>query len=133
MSLYSYCVLCKYTIKNLWVVAICAIAYLANKTFGYQITLPYLAYICRCYLNDFICGVAFPAYVNALLQYSNRKPLKSPFIIMGMMCFFGLFWEFAAPLFVPYSVSDPYDILCYIFGGVFYWLLAEIVFRRNIS
>ena len=81
-------------------------------------------YFFRCYFNDLLCGLAFPAFVNELLIINRFIPIqKLAYIILEMFCC-GLIWEYVAPQFVPTATSDPIDILCYILGGIFYWVIA---------
>lgn len=106
------------------------IIYFLNKRFCGYIPWQHIAYICKNHLNDFVCGLIFPAYINIILYLDERRTLKSPFIIMGVMLCCGLFWEYAAPLLIPYSVSDPFDVMCYIGGGYVYSLLVNFFIRR---
>ena len=74
------------------------------------------------YFNDFLGGVAFLAYTNLLLALVRprwmirRLPVAVVYIFL---C--GLFWEYVAPLVVPDSVSDPWDVFAYCVGAVAYW------------
>jgi hypothetical protein len=37
----------------------------------------------------------------------------------------GLVWEFITPLYKKSSVADWWDVIAYMCGGVFYWILTK--------
>ena len=43
----------------------------------------------------------------------------------------GVFWEYVTPLFRVETVSDPFDILTYIVGGILYWLLSMCIIHKK--
>lgn len=88
----------------------------------------------HCYLNDIICPLFVIPFTNILLSIvscaSNQRKIKVDFQLsrifpIVMFCFIcGLYWEYESPN--PNSISDPYDILCYICGGISYWTLKRL-------
>ncbi len=46
----------------------------------------------------------------------------------------GSIWEYVTPVMKPSSISDPIDIVCYVCGGIIYWLILRIskwLFTQN--
>ena len=79
------------------------------------------------HVNDFIGGIAFLAYTNVLLALVKPdKMIKSPLVALAFIFGCGLFWECAAPLFVPGSVGDPLDLASYVLGGCAYWTIKHL-------
>ena len=84
------------------------------------------------HFNDFLGGLAFMAYTNLLISLVEpRFRIRNPFIGVAYIFCCGLFWEYAAPLFVPDSVSDPWDVLAYSLGSVAYWVVRTVGSRRR--
>ena len=80
------------------------------------------------HLNDFLAGLFFPAYTNLIVSYSKaRKLLRVDtlprILVLILACSF--VWEFIAPLFLPFSKGDLLDIICYVLGSIFYWLIKR--------
>ncbi|MCH4181160.1 MAG: hypothetical protein PHR15_01360 [Atopobiaceae bacterium] len=76
--------------------------------------------------NDYLAGVAFLAYTNLLfdaVRPSHRivRPLTCGAYILGC----GLVWEYVVPLLIAHSISDPWDLLAYLLGGMTYWLIER--------
>lgn len=128
LSFYRYV---KMKRKNVMVIATCIFFYMINKCiltccFSYH---SILSLFFHCYLNDVLCGILFPAYCNLLLE--NRYAALNRLWKIELLLFCcGIFWEYGAPFFVPNSISDPWDIIAYMSGGLIYWLLI-IYMRRN--
>lgn len=84
------------------------------------------------YFNDFLGGLAFLAYTNLLIDLvRSRYRIQRLFIAISYIAACGLFWEYVAPLFVPNSVSDPWDVLAYCLGGAAYRVLDASRLRAN--
>ncbi len=103
----------------------CSFIYIINKNFNHIIEIPVLKEFCQCYLNDIVCGIAFPPYINVVLIFFKYYQLKELHYLLSLMLCFGILWEYFFPLFIPYMTSDSLDILCYVFGAFIYWLLAK--------
>lgn len=80
---------------------------------------------CVCYLNDLMCPLLFFAYVNLLLLMVGKE-LNGCFKILAVSFYVGLVWEFLAPVVKPSSVTDFWDLACYMTGGLLYWALLNI-------
>ena len=85
------------------------------------------------YLNDVLAGILIVGIVNILSIYGNQRRLlliKLPrILIFTFLC--GMFWEYVTPLYIHYSVSDPIDVVAYMFGGFCYWIMVRL--NRVIS
>ena len=112
--------------KDKKIVIICLVIYVINRLLKSHITIPVIGYFCRCYLNDFICGIGFCAYFNYILQKGNGKALEKYYQIFIMIFCIGMLWEYFFPIIIPYSISDKYDVLAYVLGGSIYYLLNKL-------
>lgn len=77
-----------------------------------------------CYFNDVVGGVTFMAYCGLVFEQYHRSMTKVWQIILLMMCC-GFFWEYVIPIFRPNTISDLWDILAYVCGGIIYWLIIR--------
>ena len=69
------------------------------------------------YLADFLAGGMMVILLFAALRLAHRKPPR-PWHCLALALVCGLFWEFITPLDLPRSVSDPWDILAVLRGGI---------------
>jgi uncharacterized membrane protein YvlD (DUF360 family) len=84
------------------------------------------------HFNDFLGGIAFLAYTNIL--FDLVKPgyrIRRLWACLAYIFLCGVFWETVAPLFIPRSVGDPYDLIAYALGGAVYWALSTAVLRTS--
>ena len=77
-----------------------------------------------CYFNDLMAPMFMLSYSNILLHTVNRKITKLLYVI-AFCLFIGAVWEFFAPFIKKGAVWDPFDILCYLIGGLFYWMIQN--------
>lgn len=96
--------------------------YIVNRLTKAYNEIPYIGYLCKCHLNDFIGGVVFVAYVNILFEKSKYPKLEKCSHICLLMLLCGCFWECVCPIFLTYSTADFLDVISYILGGIVYWL-----------
>lgn len=99
--------------------------YCLNNVLLKRISSGALHYFLVCHLNDILCPVFFFSYSNMLLRMVGRelKTLRQ-ILLFGALVGFG--WEFIAPLVNPRSVSDYYDLLCYLLGsGIYYFTVKR--------
>lgn len=68
------------------------------------------------YFADFLAGGMMVILLFAVLHLSHRKPPR-PWYCLALALVCGLFWEYITPLYLPRSVSDPWDILAVLLGG----------------
>ena len=68
------------------------------------------------YFADFLEGGMMVVLLFAVLHLAHRKPPRLwHCLALALVC--GLFWEYITPLYLPRSVSDPWDILAVLLGG----------------
>ena len=65
------------------------------------------------------------AYCNIFLELWKR-PLKNLIGIEAVLLCAGLVWEVGAPMVVPGSVGDFWDIIAYMIGGFIYWFIINL-------
>ena len=65
---------------------------------------------------DALAGAWMLCLLVLLLELSGRPPLRLV-PAWGYLLGCGLFWEYVTPLYLPRSVSDPWDILAVWLGG----------------
>ncbi|ADU31051.1 hypothetical protein [Evansella cellulosilytica] len=58
-------------------------------------------------------------YINSFLKVSSFT-----FVV-------GIFWEYVTPMYLSNSVTDPWDIVAYMFGGCIYWLTTTILTKKK--
>ena len=85
------------------------------------------------YFNDVLAGMVIVAFVNILAVLGNQRRLLliHIFRILLFTFFCGVFWEYVTPLYLSYSVADPFDVLAYMTGGMLYWAVIRIAIRKG--
>lgn len=68
------------------------------------------------YFADFLAGGMMIVLLFTALHLAHRK-LPRPWHCLALALVCGLFWEYITPLYLPRSVSDPWDILAVLLGG----------------
>lgn len=118
----------KYEVK---ILIITMLLYLVNRVTKSFINIPFIGYICRCYLDDFYGGIVFMAYINLLfLSYKQIRVTKLIHTIF-IMILCGVLWEYLFPLFLSYSTSDFFDVIVYILGGIVYQLIFYTITKKE--
>ena len=112
--------------KDICILLFCGTLYAANRIWVKQTN----SFFLHCYFNDLIAGVAFPCYVNFLLTIKKRRILKLSSLLV-LIIVAGLFWEFVAPLFVPYATTDVVDLVAYCSGTMIYWGIERVCRHYN--
>ena len=79
-----------------------------------------------CYLNDIVGSITFAAYTDIILGSRNWK-LDSLWKVELLLLGCGLFWEFITPLFRKNTVTDGWDIVAYLTGGLIYHFIMKRV------
>lgn len=110
--------------KNLIIVGITVGLYVLNQIIKTKIPIEAIKWFMSCYFNDTIGGITFVAYCNLIFGFYNKKLIKL-WEIELLMLFCGLFWEYLTPLFRKNTVSDIFDVLAYMVGGLIYWMFAR--------
>lgn len=85
------------------------------------------------YFNDFLATILLLAYVNLLLGAANYKIITELTIIMFLGMLSSYTWEFITPIILRRGTSDWLDVVCYLFGSLYYWLFINysVNFKRN--
>ena len=67
---------------------------------------------------DFLAGALMLCLLNALLEGTDRRPLRRVPAVSAFALGCGLFWELLTPLYLPRSVGDPRDVLTVWLGAM---------------
>ena len=95
-----------------------------NQKFKNQISSEGIRWFMSSYFNDIIGSMTFMSYCN--IVFSFRKTMVSKLWQIELLMFScGIFWEFITPLYRIDTVTDVWDILAYIIGGVLYWIIIR--------
>lgn len=113
---------------NIIFIVLTLVLYFINNLLFKKITTGALYLFMKGYFNDLICPFFFISYCNLLLLTVNKEMVKLHWLLLFSLCA-GLVWEFVAPLIKENSVTDILDLVCYLVGTFFYWLLLKI--NRN--
>ena len=77
------------------------------------------------YGADVLAGAWILCFLNLVLVWSGRRPIRR----MGWAVLFvlgcGIFWEYITPLYLSRTVSDPLDMAAYLAGGCVYLLFER--------
>lgn len=84
----------------------------------------------RNYFNDIMGGIVFGVVVRAAGRFWFKKEIRSS-LYMLLILTAGIYWEYAAPLYVPGAVSDVGDIAAYLSGGICLLLLLKTIRREQ--
>lgn len=74
---------------------------------------------------DALAGAWMLCLVELLLELAKRPPLRRLIPVWTYLLGCGLFWEYVTPLYLPRSVSDPWDILAVWLGGTVMLLILH--------
>lgn len=111
--------------NNLKLGLIVFIIYVFNRFLLKSLDLPYISYFLENHFNDFLGGILFCCYVNALLFYNKKKLITNFFLLFSFMLIVSIIWEGIFPLFLKYSTPDILDIIAYMCGTFLYYLLLN--------
>ena len=117
---------------NFYLAIISFSLYCVNQRYLKAHTEGGIHYFLQCHFNDILAGLLLLSYSNFFLTMLG-KPIARLHHIMLYCIGVGLFWEYAIPLVKASSVSDPIDILCYVFGGMVYWCLYRMTVRTRVE
>ena len=116
--------------KEALIAALPILVYAVNKIIKSYIAIPVIGFLCRSYLNDFLCGIIFCAYTNIILILFHKKPKHSLRFILPYILLCGLCWEYILPYIFSYTTSDYWDIVAYSLGGVVYYIGISIITKK---
>lgn len=74
------------------------------------------------YFNDILAGIFISAYTNLCLSYISMS-LTSLWKIEVFVVGCGFVWELLAPFFKSTAVTDFWDLIAYMFGGLIFWFI----------
>lgn len=80
------------------------------------------------YFDDLIAIPATLGLTKFLMYFIHRytyERLYSPFQILVVVVMFSLYFEWYLPEKYPYHYRDFIDVLCYAFGGIFYYFFIQ--------
>lgn len=115
---------------NLILIASVSSMYLFNNLFLKEHSSGLLRIFFVCYFNDLICPLFFFSYANLLLITVNKEISCLWGVCLISLCT-SCVWEFVAPLIKPSSTTDPLDIVCYLTGGIAYWIILRYIKSKN--
>lgn len=72
------------------------------------------------YANDLLAPIALLSATNLFYSFFGFQILSLK-IVIGLTAIAGIVWEFISPLFISWSVFDPFDFVAYLIGGLLYW------------
>ncbi len=100
------------------------VLYVANNMFIKPYSFGRIHVFFDGYFNDLMAPLFMLGYSNIVLSSKNMR-ISSLLVIVIFIGTAGCVWEFLAPLMKESSISDPLDLVCYICGAVFYWILQR--------
>lgn len=76
------------------------------------------------YLNDFIGGYVFATILVMSYRFYLKREIQVQVYFL-IIILASLYWEYIAPLYLPYSVKDAKDIIAYLAGGVVFLVFIK--------
>lgn len=95
-----------------------------NKFRIVKVENEYIKYFVNCYLNDIIGTIVFMLYLSLVLSYLNLKFVFKLIHVESIILLCGILWEYVTPIYRDNTVSDPVDLLAYLFGGLLFWFIC---------
>lgn len=83
------------------------------------------------YGADILAGAWILCFLNILLCLAGRKTVEKMRHAVLFLLACGIFWEYVTPLYLERTVSDPWDIVAYIFGGIILFLMEKTINRQK--
>lgn len=120
-----------FLILNIFLILFFISQYIINQEYiKYNLNLCFFRY----YFNDILAGGIIITYINLLFIFLRRPQycLRQFWIIVCVNIIIGFFWEFIAPLYKSDSITDPYDLVAYTFGGCIYYTVIKIYNSKHI-
>ena len=79
------------------------------------------------YFNDFVGSISFISYCNlASIFFRHRMYFTELHKILVFLLGCGVFWEFITPLYRENTISDPWDLVAYLSGGLLYYIIIKL-------
>ena len=83
------------------------------------------------YGADVLAGAWILCFLNLVLVWSGRRPVRRMSLALLFVFGCGVFWEYITPLYLNRAVSDPLDVAAYVAGGCVYMLVERCVWRYD--
>lgn len=115
---------------NYYGVLVVGIIYILNKRYLAINTKGKFQYFLQCYLNDLVCPFFFLGISQIMLIWINHE-IKNLKHYISIAILIGIIWEYVAPIINPKSVTDTFDICCYLLGTIFYYILWKYEINRS--
>jgi len=109
-------------LENISIFITCVILHFMNVLVFLKINNSSLHYFFSCYFDDLLAPILLLSYVNLLLSIYNKKLYTLRYLILFILLV-SIVWEYLVVYIKPNSVSDPFDILCYVLGTIIYWII----------
>lgn len=77
------------------------------------------------YLNDILGVIVFMLYLSIVLSFTKKDFIFKLVHVESIILISGILWEYVTPLYRNDTVSDPIDILAYLFGGALFWYICD--------
>lgn len=118
------------------VIIMIAVAYCMNRFWLKKVVSNWtLSYLLNSHFNDWLAGISIVAYINLILSKSKYTYIRIKncwqAIVVCLCC--GLLWEYVLPYLVQRGISDKWDVLAYILGGVTYIALRVYFIMRSLQ
>lgn len=116
--------------KNILLISVTIVLYIINQCIKDKIPIYGVKWFMTCYFNDTMGGITFMAYCGLVSEHYHRRMTKLWQVVL-LMTSCGFFWEYITPLFRPNTITDPWDILAYVCGGLIYWLIIRGDYNKH--
>ena len=121
-----------YFIKQCCLVFLVGVLYASTKLFLQSADLPqvFKAFLSN-HFTDILAPIALFGISNAVFSLLNFRVVRL-LPTLTLCAIAGFAWEFIAPLIVPRSITDPFDLLSYMIGGLLYWCLSSLFLQQSL-
>lgn len=119
-------------LENFSIFIICVFLHVLNRFILSNITYYELHYFFSCYFDDLLAPLLLFSYINILLSFYNKKIYSLKYLIIFILMV-SIVWEYLIIFIKPTSVTDPVDVLFYVFGTLIYWMVHKNWMQRNIN
>lgn len=99
--------------------------YIINKLKFINVGNEYIKYFLNGYLNDIVGAIVFLLYLSIVLSYLKKTFVFKLCHVQSIILICGILWEYVTPIYRNDTVSDPIDILAYLFGGILFWFVCD--------
>lgn len=116
---------------NLYGCIVVPVLYAFNKKMTFNNLPESILFFFKNYFNDLICPIFFLAICEIILLcigYEIQSYAK--LLLIGLSA--GAFWEYVSPIFKSTAVSDTKDLLCYLCGTTFYYLMLKYEIQKAV-